>query len=48
MWALVDRIPGNALVYGIIALDVGIWWVYQIAQGVSCRFSLLYCIGVTD
>jgi len=33
-WALVDRIPGKALVYGIIALDVGIWWVYQ---GVSRR-----------
>jgi hypothetical protein len=36
-WALVDRIPGNALVYAIIALDVGIWWVYQISQGVSRR-----------
>jgi len=42
MWAFVDRIPGKALVYGIIALDVGIWWIYQIAQGVSqCYLSQL-------
>lgn len=33
--AFVDRIDGKRLVYGIIALDVAIFLLFQVSQGVS-------------